>query len=158
MTSLAVSADTTKSELAKWISEHLKQDDVFLYFNSTTICNALFAADIFRRRGHVTGIRMDVNGDAFVFISSPVDLFEYQISRQSTYEDVCSDLLEVTEVFVVIRACGTTLRTAWEVHETLLERGWVLQNATLDDIPMRVQTKKIFKTTLLLQYFNTTKK
>mgnify|MGYP001263153016 FL=1 len=113
-----------------------------------------FVADIFRRSGHyVNTIINNYEPMGMMILILPFQnmVEDIQITRENTLEDLMNDVNN-DSVYKIIRACGTSISLAWMYSKCLCEGGeWVYcNNVNLNSIPLKVDEKTIYKTTVAI--------
>ena len=151
--------DTKRSIIEQVKAAHISRRAVLLLpVDESGINTAFFVVDVFRRNGHFTQSMSSVHN----VVSSAFNLILYicymsntvlekQITRDDTLESLQNEA-DCTEGgnMKLIRACGTACGTAWKYSQWLIQTGLWRQmgEVTVNAIPVKIDNKVIFKTTI----------
>ena len=156
MSYISINSNLTKKDIIEKIKYTIQteQNDIFLIPEDQSICNSIFSADVFRRNGHLVTINKSIdysNNDimTYIYISKDIIVLNKQVTRDDCFEDLKKNIIPYDKHVINIKACGTAIKIAWDYCNFLSETcGWVYQGTDISAIPVKINDKNIFKTTL----------
>lgn len=159
MSLVYINFNLTKKDIIELIKKTMENDhmDVYLIPQDETFCNCIFSADVFRRNGHIVNIEKVYNyetnvWDSRIFISLKNVVLDKQITRDDNLEDLKLDNISHEKCMINIKSCGTAVKLAWDYCNYLIDTGeWLYNDSYMSAIPVKVNDKNIFKTTLQLK-------
>ena len=159
MSAVYINSNLTKKDIIEKIKKNMAKEnmDVYLIPCEETFCNAIFSADVFRRNGHIVNIEKIYNyetnmWDSRIFISLKNVVLDKQITREDDLEELKLDAISHEKCMINIKSCGTAVKLAWDYCNYLIETGeWIYNDSYMSAIPVKINDKNIFKTTLQLK-------
>jgi hypothetical protein len=156
MSYININSNLTKKDIIEKIKYIIQNEynDIFLIPEPGSICNSIFSADVFRRNGHNVSINktMDYTNNhiiTYIYISKNTVVINKQVTRDDCLEDLKFFCIPYDKHVINIKACGTAIKIAWEYCNFLSEScGWIYQDTNISAIPVKINDKNIFKTTL----------
>ena len=159
MSAVYINSNLTKKDIIEKIKKTMEKDhmDIYLIPYEETFCNCIFSADVFRRNGHIVNIEKVYNyetdlWDSRIFISLKNVVLDKQITRDDNLEDLKLESISQDKCMINIKSCGTAVKLAWDYCNYLIETGeWIYNDSYMSAIPVKINDKNIFKTTLQLK-------
>lgn len=159
MSLVYINFNLTKKDIIEKIKNTMDKDhmDVYLIPYPETFCNCIFSADVFRRNGHIVNIEKVYNydtqlWDSRIFISFKNMVLDKQITRDDHLEVLKMDVIPQDKCIINIKSCGTAVKLSWDYCNYLIDTGgWLYSDSYMSAIPVKVNDKNIFKTTLQLK-------
>mgnify|MGYP001336969145 CR=1 FL=1 len=157
MSCIQINSNVTKKEIIEKIKSTFQDTGNDVYISSESpeyICNIIFSADVFRRHGHIVSIDKIFNYETnelniCVFISKCIAVLDKQITREDNLKDLKNFEISYDTSVLNIKACGTAIRLAWDYcNYLIINESWFLTETTMNAIPVKINEKNIFKTTL----------
>lgn len=115
---------------------------------------SVFVSDVLRRNGNYVNILVnDEEPMSMCILILPFKgmVEEIQITRDDTLETLIENVNTICS-YKIIRACGTSISTAWLYSKHLADchEWFYCNNITINAIPVKIDGKMIYKTTLYI--------
>ena len=158
MTSLYIESSKTKSDIIDLIKQTFEEDinDIIL-LPEENLSNCLFASDLYRRMGHKVNLNIYTEQDGsmrnYIYISYHKIILEKQITREDDIDLLLNEINNIPEYVSIykIKSCGTAIDILWDYAKKIVQYGWFIYKTDLNAIPVHLDNKTIYKTTLILE-------
>ena len=158
MTSIYIDSGKSKSDIIDLIKIFFEEhnEDIIL-IPDENLSNCLFATDLYRRMGHKVNLNIYSDQEGYmknyIYISCHKLILEKQITRDDIIDDLIEEISMIPDYVSIykIKSCGTAIDLLWDYAKKIVNHGWYIYKTDLNAIPVHLDSKTIYKTTLILE-------